>query len=289
MLTTGTFQTHTRTGFHSLHYKIWGAGNKSTLVCVAGLLGNSDDFKFVGETLAARGIRVAALDMPGRGLSAYYPNPEDYSYRQYIVDLNNFLAVLGCTAPGSCDWFGVSMGGLLGIRIAGMDNSPIGRLVLSDVGPDVPQFDLDFISKVMKLTPEYDKPEDAIPILKMSLGTPYSRGPMTEEQWLYLASTALKQRADGKYIRNFDPQLAVMFDKEPLGEVAPLWPFWDKITQPVLAIRGELSTLFPVRIRDEMVKRKTGASLDLVTIPDCGHVPSFYRDDHIEILKGWLL
>ncbi|MEK7801646.1 MAG: alpha/beta hydrolase, partial [Pseudomonadota bacterium] len=225
---TGTFQTHTTTGFYPLHYKIWGDDNRETLVCSAGLLGNSDDFKFVGETLAGLGYRIVSLDMPGRGLSAYFKDSADYNYRQYISDLNNFLVLIGCSEPHSCDWFGVSMGGLLGIRLAGMENSPIRRLILSDVGPEVPQFDLDFILKVMSSTPEYKTPEDALPFFKMALGTPYSRGPMNDAQWLYMVNTALKKRADGMYIRNFDPALADMFAREPLGEI-PLWPFWDKI------------------------------------------------------------
>lgn len=284
---TGIFQTHTSTSYYPLHYKIWGDDNPHTLVCVAGLLGHSDDFKFVGEYLSTRGYRVVALDMPGRGLSAYFENPEDYCYRQYVIDMTTFLGVIGCTAPASCDWFGVSMGGLLGIRLAGMTGTPIRRLILSDVGPEVPQFDLDFISKVMKLTPEYDRPEDAIPILKMSLGTPYSRGPMTETQWSYLVHTALKKRADGKYIRNFDPNLSVMFDREPLGEL-DLWPLWERFAGPVLAVRGGLSTLFPARVPDDMRVRKSGVAMDLVTIPDCGHVPSFFPLEHIEIIADWL-
>ena len=74
----GFFQTHTTTGFYPLHYKIWGDANPQTLICVAGLLGHSDDFKFVGETLAGHGYRVVAVDMPGRGLSAYFDDPTDY-------------------------------------------------------------------------------------------------------------------------------------------------------------------------------------------------------------------
>lgn len=284
---TGIFQTHTASGFYPLHYKIWGDGNSKILVCAAGLLGNSDDFKFVGETLAGLGYRVVSLDMAGRGLSAYFDDPADYNYKQYIADLNSFLVLMGCSAPSSCDWFGVSMGGLLGIRLAGMNNSPIRRLVLSDVGPEVPQFDLDFISKVMSYNPEYKAPEDVLPIFKMSLGTPYSRGPLNDDQWLYMVNTSLKKREDGMYVRNFDAAIADMFAREPLGEI-PLWSFWDKIDIPVLAVRGGLSTLFPLRVADDMKARKKGAAMELVTIPDCGHVPSFFRDDHIKILTDWL-
>lgn len=284
---TGTFET-TASGFtYPLHYKIWGEGNLPTLVCVHGLTGNSRDFKFVGETLSQNGYRVAAIDMPGRGESAYFDNHNDYCFDQYLFDLENFLATIGCNEPASCDWLGVSMGGLLGFRMAGRDNSPIRRLILSDIGPEVPQFDLDFISKVIKLTPEYSHPSEAIPILKMAQGTPYSRGPLSEDQWLYLADVALKQDKNGKYIRNFDPNIAPKFDSEPLG-TEDLWTYWERTHQPTLSLRGALSTLFPERIAEDMKQRKPNSDFTIQRIDEAGHVPSLFRDDQIRILLDWL-
>jgi pimeloyl-ACP methyl ester carboxylesterase len=282
-----TFETTASGTAYSVHYKIWGDENKNTLVCVHGLTGNSDDFKFVGESLSSHGYRVVAIDMAGRGLSSYYSNPDDYNFDQYIYDLNLLLKEIGCSSPSSCDWLGVSMGGLLGLRLSGIANSPIHRLILSDIGAEVPQFDLDFISKVIKLTPEYNNPADAIPILKMSTGTPYSRGPLDEDQWLYLASVALKQREDGKYIRNFDANIAFKFDTEPLGR-EDLWAYWERTTQPTLALRGELSTLFPLRIADAMKTRKPNDKYTMVTIAGAGHVPSLFRDNQIKIISDWL-
>lgn len=272
---------------YRLHYKIWGEQNAQTIVCVHGLTGNSGDFKYVGEYLGARGYRVAAIDMAGRGESDYYSNPDDYNFNQYTEDLQKFLKEIGCDAPGSCDWLGVSMGGLLGFIFAGCENSPIRRLMLSDVGPEVPQFDLDFISKVIKLSPEYNDPSEAVPFLKMALGTPYSRGQMSDEQWLYFANVYLKKREDGKFIRNYDPNIAQVFDKAPLGQ-HDLWGYWEKTIQPTLSLRGGLSTLFPLRIAEDMKRRKPNNLYTLKTVEDSGHVPSLFRDDQIEILHEWL-
>ena len=285
---TGTFST-TASGFeYNLHYKIWGEDHLSTLVCIHGLTGNSADFKYLGESLSAHGYRVAAIDMAGRGDSDYYTNHHDYNFDQYLSDLTKFLIAIGCDQPESCDWLGVSMGGLLGFRMAGSPQSPIRRMILSDIGPDVPQFDLDFIAKVIRLTPEYASPDDAIPILKMSVGTPYSRGAMADEHWRHLAQSSLKHNVDtGKYIRNFDPNIAHKFDTEPLGQ-EDLWDYWERIHQPVLALRGGLSTLFPVRIAEEMATRKPNNAFTITTIPDAGHVPSLYTDEQISLITGWL-
>lgn len=280
--------TTTASGFeYQLHYKIWGSENLQTVVCLAGLTGNSGDFKYVGEYLAARGYRVAALDLAGRGESANFNNYNDYNFEQYIHDINLFLKDIGCDAPASCDWLGVSLGGLLGFRFAGIENSPVRRLMLVDIGPEVPQFDLDFIAKVIKIDPVYDEVAQAVPFMKMALGTPYSRGQLSDEQWLYFANVYLKKRADGKYIRNYDPDIVHVFEKEPLGANG-LWDYWEKTEQPTLSLRGGLSTLFPVKIADEMRRRKPNDKYTIQTLDDSGHVPSLYREDQIEVIYKWL-
>lgn len=280
--------TTSASGFeYQLSYKIWGAENLQTVVCLAGLTGNSGDFKYIGEYLAARGYRVAALDLAGRGESVNFNNYNDYNFVQYINDITLFLKEIGCDAPASCDWLGVSLGGLLGFRFAGIENSPIRRLMLVDIGPEVPQFDLDFIAKVIKIDLLYDTPAQAVPFMKMALGTPYSRGQMNDDQWLYFANVYLKQRADGKYIRNYDPDIVHVFEKEPLGADG-LWSYWEKTTQPTLSVRGGLSTLFPVKIAEQMKVRKPDDQYTIKTIEDCGHVPSLYREDQIDVLYQWL-
>lgn len=276
-------------GFSKLWYSEWGElpSCSRTLVCVHGLTGSAADFKFVGEFLSACGIRVLALDLPGRGRSEFLQDPTEYTHTRYLRDLTVFLAEVGCSFPGSCDWLGVSLGGLLGIRMAGLPSSPIRNLILSDIGPDVPCADLDMIRFYLSLSPTFGNPGEVLAAFRQTTGTGFSRGEMTEEQWSYYAATHVKQREDGMYTRNFDPAIATMFDKEPLGPV-PLWPFWERITQPVLALRGALSTLFPEDMARKMVETKQGKAMRLVTIKDCGHVPSLYPDEQIAILRDWL-
>lgn len=281
------FLTLNSGGFARIHCASWGPEDGSPLVCVHGLTGSSADFKFVGEYLGARGYLVHALDMPGRGKSAFLSNPNDYSYRQYAHDLTAFLAHIGCSSPQSCDWLGVSMGGLLGIALGAIPGTPIRRLVLSDVGPEVPQEALDHISTFLQFPVVYENFGEAVAAFKKAIGTGFYRGPMTEEQWEYLARTHLTQREDGTFVRNFDPLIAQVFDSEPTGAV-DLWQAWNLITQPVLALRGELSTLFPERLAKKMIETKQGAPMTLETIPECGHVPSLYPDSQIEIIGKWL-
>lgn len=274
---------------YRLHYKIWGEDNSPdrTLVCVHALSGNSGDFKYVGEYLSSRfNQRVVSIDIAGRGQSDYLDRPDDYNFDQYLKDIDLLLEETNCAAPSSCDWLGVSMGGLLGFYIAARENSPIRRMILSDVGPEVPTADIKFIASYLGL--EYDSPEDFISTQKRALQIPYSRGEMSEEQWKYLAHIYLKKNYNGKYVRNIDQNIVGKFDDTKIEGDNSLWHLWEKIHQPVLALRGEYSTLFPQEIAQKMIDTRKGAPMTLETIKGCGHVPSLYPDDQIQIIADWL-
>lgn len=267
-----------------LSFLEWGKAEDPAMICVHGLTGSAQDFKFAGEYFAARGYRVLAIDMPGRGESDFLENPDHYNFNFYIEILQAFLKE---TATNSCIWLGVSMGGLLGIRMAELDNTPIQKMILVDIGPEVPQAALDAISFYLALSPVFETMKGVIGAFKQSVGTPFYRGEMTEDQWLYYASSHVRQREDGSYIRSFDPIIAPMFRAEPLGR-KDLWMCWDRITQPVLSIRGGLSELFTPLIMGKMKDRKNGAAINFLTIPDCGHVPSLYPDDQLALIQNWL-
>jgi pimeloyl-ACP methyl ester carboxylesterase len=287
---TGTFTTTASGVSYPLHYKIWGDGNAQTLVCVHGLTRNSGDFKFVGEYMADRGYRVAAIDIAGRGDSSYYANPDDYNFDQYLKDIALFLKDIGCDKPASCDWLGVSMGGLLGLHLTGGDASPIRRLILSDVGPEVPQADMDLLSKFIRWEVVFNSLDEYIPLLKASIGTPYARGEadLDENYWRYMADINLRKNDAGKYIRNFDPNIAHAFETTALGQNNDLWSYWENTYQPTLALRGALSTLLTVPITEAMKTRKPNSDFQLETIAGAGHTPSLFKAEQVALIEKFL-
>lgn len=280
----GFFTSENSAGSHKLYYQTWGDPSGRPMICVHGLTGSSQDFKYVGEFLSARGYYTIALDMPGRGRSDFLENPADYNFAQYFTDLRRFFAHLTLT---KFDWLGVSMGGLLGIHIAGEDNSPVQRMILNDVGPEVPSEALAFISGYLAMSPVFASIDEMMGAMKQSRGTPFYRGDMSEEQWQHYARSHARKNQMGLWSRAFDPGIAYNFAIQPLGK-ENLWPYWDRITQPVLALRGELSTLFTEPIAAKMLERKIGAPIELVRFPEIGHVPSLYPEDQIRILFDWL-
>src|SRR5438876_3351435 len=121
-------------GFHRVVYYEWGErDNASVVICVHGVGRNARDFDVLGDALSST-HRVLAIDMPGRGESDWLSDPNDYTFPTYLTTLTALIARSGAD---TVDWVGTSMGGLLGIVMAAQPKTPIGRLVVNDVGPAI--------------------------------------------------------------------------------------------------------------------------------------------------------
>ena len=270
-------------GQHRLYYSDWGDEKDHPVICIHGLTGNGHDFDVLASDLIQHGYRVIAPDLPGRGRSDFFTNPLLYNYDQYMNDLHELLARLNLQAPGSVDWIGVSLGGLLGMRMAAMDNSPIKRLVINDVGPVVPQEALDFILKVVSKPYAFDTIADLEKRMRSTRGL--SWGPISEEQWALMAKHNARALEDGRITYSYDPNIAVVFKNAPTGDV-DLWRCWDAISCPVMLIQGKDSIILTPQIIEKMGGR--GPNFDLTVFEGCGHVPSLMADNQVEILRDWL-
>ena len=121
----------------------WGdPGNPRVLICAHGLTRCGRDFDYLAQRLADA-YRVVCPDIAGRGRSDWLDHKEDYGYPLYCADAAAMLAALGAE---SVDWVGTSMGGILGLLLAAQPRSPVGRLVLNDVGCVVPKAALERIA-----------------------------------------------------------------------------------------------------------------------------------------------
>lgn len=280
------FQCLNSKGFHRIVYNDWGDPKGWPIVCVHGLTGNGHDFDYIAQDLIQHGFRLIAVDLPGRSRSDFLPNPLDYNYDQYWQDLMALLAHLDLTDARSIDWLGISLGGLLGIRLAGMNNSPIRRLILNDVGPEVPQDALDFIHQVIAQRYTFDTIQDLEKRMRETRGL--SWGPLDDEQWKHMAEHNARALEDGTITYAYDPNIAEIFKTEPIGN-QNLWDYWDKIQCPTLTIHGASSIVLTVDILQQMHDRFTGQSSDVIQFADCGHVPSLMNAHQIDMVRHWLL
>ena len=81
----------TAAGFHKIFYTDWGdPASARVVICVHGLTRNCRDFDFLAQALAAE-CRVVCPDIAGRGRSDWLVNKDDYSYPQYMADMNALI------------------------------------------------------------------------------------------------------------------------------------------------------------------------------------------------------
>ena len=268
-------------GMHGLAYGEWGApDNPRVLMAVHGLMRNGRDFDVIAKELAGD-YRVVCPDIAGRGESDWLENKDDYSNQLFLSDLITVMARAGAT---EIDWIGTSMGGLLGMLLAAQKRSPIRRMVLNDIGPKIPKAALGRIVAGTEAPPESFADLDGV--ADHFRGVLPGLGPYTAAQWRDLASHSARQREDGRFTLIYDPAIALPV-KARLESSTDMWRFWDRITCPVLVLRGSDSDIFPREIADEMLTR--GPATTVVEFAGVGHAPGLANDEQIAVVKDWLL
>ncbi|WP_421709956.1 alpha/beta fold hydrolase [Algihabitans sp.] len=269
-----------QSGFHRIAYREWGQPDAArTAVCVHGLTRNGRDFDVLAVTLAEAGWRVICPDVVGRGDSDWLGDGADYGYPQYLQDMTALLARLDVE---QVDWIGTSMGGLIGMMLAASGGHPVGRLVINDVGPLIPKAALERIADYVGRSWVFADRRAALEhVMKAYSGF----GDLSEAQWSKLADDSLQAAPDGGFRPNYDPRIGEAFVGQPLEDV-DLWPVWDRITCPVLLLRGAESDLLTAETAREMTRR--GPATEIVEIAGAGHAPALLSAFERETIRDWL-
>jgi pimeloyl-ACP methyl ester carboxylesterase len=271
-----SFQGLSAAGFHTVSYADWGdSSNKNCLMCVHSLSRNGRDFDFLARALENQ-YRIICPDMVGRGKSDWLPHKNLYSFPQYMADLN---ALIARVEPGTLDWVGTSMGGLMGLILASVPNTPIRKLVLNDVGPEVPRKSIWRIAKYLKAK-SFESRQDIDNHLRI-IYKPF--GKLSEDNWENLLKYGVMEK-EGKYVTTLDPKIIRPWSF--LLNNFSLWTQWEAIKCPVLVIRGEKSDVLTPKIAARMQESKD--NMTVVEISDTGHAPSLMTTDQIDIIKDWL-
>jgi pimeloyl-ACP methyl ester carboxylesterase len=271
-------------GLHRMAYWEWGdAANPKVLVCVHGLTRQGRDFDTFAQAMQGD-YRVVCPDVPGRGQSDWLKNPASYAIPQYVADMVTLLARLDAS---EVHWVGTSMGGLIGLGLAALPESPIRRLVLNDVGPAIEYAAIARIGGYVGQPAHWKTVDEAADALRaISLGF----GPHTREQWLALTRPQLKADGDG-FKPHYDPALGVPFravtpELAAAGE-AQLWQAYDALRCPTLVLRGAESDLLSRATADAMAQR--GPRARVHEVAGVGHAPMLVQPDQIAVVRDFLL
>lgn len=268
-------------GFHRLAYREWGdPDNPRVLVCVHGLTRNAHDFDEFASALSDH-YRVICPDVVGRGQSDWLEDYDHYDYPQYLADMNALIARLGVA---EVDWVGTSMGGLIGMFLAAMHGSPVTRLVINDIGPYLPRAALHRLGQYVGRAPGFDDLAGVEAYLR-DVHAPF--GDLSDAQWWHMAEHSAMASEEGGYRLAYDPRVGDAYRRKlKFGDV-DLWSFWDRVSCPVLVLRGEQSDLLTDETARDMTRR--GPRAHVVEIPGVGHAPALNNSDQVAAVRDWLL
>jgi pimeloyl-ACP methyl ester carboxylesterase len=263
-------------GFFTLRWWEWGPPSGPPVVCVHGLTRCGRDFDVLARALAAEGRRVLCPDLPGRGASAWLPDPALYAPGTYAVALSHLVARL----EGPVDWVGTSLGGILGMMLAAAPGTPLRRLVLNDTGFHIALPAILRIHDYLRAAPASFPDLAALERHLREIHAPF--GALDDAAWRHMAETSAlpapgrdgggdEGMDGGGTVRlHYDPAIAT-----PILAAAPeamdLSALWAGVALPTLVLRGETSDLLPAATAEEMARRP---GVELATIPGVGHAPA---------------
>lgn len=239
------------------------------VLCLAGLTRDARDFAPLLPTLLP-GYRVIAMDYRGRGRSAWATDP--VAEYQIAIEAGDALELLDKLEVPAATIIGTSRGGLIGMGLAVQAPGRVKALVLNDVGPALSLSGLNFIMTYLGKAPSYpdfdaaaagfhDIYADIAPDLSLA-------------DWRAFAERTFHKGEEGEPVLSYDPTLrdavsaSLPDDPEDLPE---LWPLFEAISCPVLALRGANSDLLTAEAFAEMARRKP--DLHAATVPNRGHCP----------------
>jgi pimeloyl-ACP methyl ester carboxylesterase len=285
-------------GFHDLAYTEWGTWSDQfpTIICVHGLTRNGRDFDELAFYLSNKGRYVLCPDVVGRGESSWFTNPTHYNFNQYVSDMNTLIAR---AHTHHVDWIGTSMGGLIGMMMAALPNTPIRRLVINDIGPQVPIAGLKRLAQYAGKEPVFKTFDEAKAYCKIHYA---DFGVLSEEQWEQFTEHSIKLRAPNLYTFKMDPgirhakspsQWLNDFVHHPIKALegvlydVDLWAIWKQVRCPVLVIHGTHSDLLTPEIITKM--QRTHPQVEVYEVENAGHAPALLEQQNHEKIYNWLI
>nr|WP_243391928.1 alpha/beta fold hydrolase [Polynucleobacter meluiroseus] len=263
-------------------YRCWGnPANTKVLLCVHGLTRRGSDFQTLAEALC-QDFYVVCPDIVGRGDSDRLTNPMHYGIPQYVADISSLVTQLGVR---QIDWFGTSMGGLIGMVYASLPHSPIQKMLINDVGPRIEADAIKRLGSYVGQPFSFAHRADALLQLNMLCA---SFGKHTDDEWETYNGPMLVEKA-GSWGMHYDPNIAIPFAAiDPAlaqaGELA-MWAAFKQIHIPMLIVRGGDSDLLSAATVAQMCAVNSHARS--VEIPEVGHAPAFIKAEQVAIAKAF--
>jgi pimeloyl-ACP methyl ester carboxylesterase len=254
------------------------------VICIHGLTRNSADFDELAPWIASQGRRVLAVDVRGRGNSAYDPDPSHYNLMVYAGDVIKLARDLGIERAV---FIGTSMGGLITMTLALRRLKLIGAAVLNDVGPALSARGLQRISRYTGKGEVLGSWNDAAAYIRSINEVAFPAN--TERDWEKWARRAFTETAPGQLGMRYDPDIAVAIRAGKLKPSSLVARFaFRRLAhkRPTLLIRGALSDL--IEPEQVALMRAAAPSMAYAEVPDVGHAPMLMETEAQAALRDFL-
>lgn len=264
-----------------LHFREYGQrSDKPPLLCLHALTRNARDFHDFAMRMASA-HHVIVPDFRGRGLSGHDPQPMRYTPLTYTHDI---IALLDHLGIADAIILGTSLGGLVAMVLAVIDDDRIAAAILNDVGPELAEAGLARIKTYVGKTASYASWAEAAAAAKAN-----HRGfPKTwrAADWERMARRLNSEAPDGTIRPDYDLAIAIPFDAPP-GKAIDLWPMFDALARkPLLVLRGAESDLLSPEVLDKMESRSRNVTA--VTIPGVAHAPDLSEPEALAAIDSFI-
>jgi pimeloyl-ACP methyl ester carboxylesterase len=239
----------------------WGRDGDPVVLLLHGTGQTRHSWKRTGLDLAARGLRVVAIDTRGHGDSAWAPSVAEYGMETLARDVRAVVEQIG--EPVTL--VGASLGGLTGLQAAGeLGAARIRKLVLVDVVPRIEKGGGSRIRAFMEGNPDgFGSLEQAADAIAAYL--PHRRRPRSAEG----LRRNLRQRPDGRWHWHWDPQFLRKPQQDLHTWARELESVAAGLGVPILIVRGALSDVVSRNAVEEFLAAVPSARF--VELAGAGH------------------
>ena len=263
----------------SVAYNEWGRADAPLLVCCGGVAHVATRFNYLASDLA-RDFRVVCMDWLGRGRSGWLAAQEDYSLHTYAEQLRQFIVHLG---GGPLTVLGSSLGGSAAIELIARHPGLVNRLILNDVGPQIPGRRRRRRAQTIARHYVFRDPGD---LLRKLGASAKNDGPVSDDIRFNLTFHQTKwSDEEGGRVYRHDVRALQAYRHDSQYSLMQ-WEQWRRVNVPMLLIHGMQSDALLESTIERMRRNK---DLALMHIPDTGHSPLLADRNHCWFIREWLL
>jgi esterase len=248
-----------------LHYLHWGNPRTAPMLLLHGLCSNAHYWDFFARSMEPDS-QVLAVDQRGHGDSSW---AESYSFREYIHDLEAFVAELELN---NMVLIGHSMGGINAIIYAARHPDQVDRLVIVDIGPEIAAAGAERMQKEWANEPESFSSEEAAIQYKRQIQPRYSDAFIRHHM-----KHSLKHDAAGRLVFKYDKALF----KTELTSPEWLWEYVEQVICPTLIVHGEESDFLLAG-----AAKSLGSTLAFGSVVDIEHASHSVPGDNPEAFEA---